>query len=91
MTGLKEYIARHDRARRASGKAQRPRARLQMLEELADIQIFQAAGMNAVSVALPAGIDLELRTARMNAFCKTLAEFQDLDVYVVATCVGKEE
>ena len=47
-------------------------------------------GLDAASVALPAGIDLDDRAARMNEFWRALVAFQRRDVLVVAICVDEE-
>ena len=84
MTSLKEYITRHDPARRTS-KARRP-----MREGAGDVSVMRSPGLDAASVALPAGIDLDDRAARMNDFWRALVEFESRDVLVVALCVGEE-
>jgi hypothetical protein len=54
------------------------------------VRMISSLGLNAATVALPAGIDLETRAERMNQFWCALAEFQDRDVLVVALCVGDD-
>jgi hypothetical protein len=86
LTTLKEYIARHDLARRKSRttlKSPRP-----MREDVGDVSVMSSPGLAAASVALPAGLDLEVRAARMNEFWDMLVEFQHQDVMVVALAVG---
>jgi hypothetical protein len=61
-----------------------------MREGVGDVGVARSPGLEAASVALPAGIDLEDRAARMNEFWKALVEFQHRDVLVVALCVGDE-
>ena len=88
MTTLKEYITRHDLARRKSDTTSRsPR---HMREDAGDVSVMRSPGLEAASVALPAGIDLEDRAARMNEFWDALVEFQHRDVIVVALCAGEE-
>jgi hypothetical protein len=53
-------------------------------------QRHASLGLDAASVALPAGIDLDDRAARMNEFWRALVEFQYRDVLVVALCAGDE-
>ena len=85
MTSLKEYIVSHDRTRRPSRTARHP-----MREEVGDVSVMRSPGLDAASVALPAGIDLDDRAARMNEFWRALVDFQYRDVLVVALCVGEE-
>jgi hypothetical protein len=61
-----------------------------MREDAGEVRVISSPGLDAASVALPAGIDLEDRAARMNAFWDALVEFQHRDVIVVALCVGDE-
>jgi hypothetical protein len=61
-----------------------------MREDVGDVSIVRSPRLDAASVALPAGIDLDDRAARMNEFWRALVEFQYRDVAVVALCVGKE-
>jgi hypothetical protein len=84
MTSLKEYITRHDPARRPSRTSRRP-----MREDAGDVSVVRSPGLDTASVALPAGIDLDDRAARMNGFWRALVEFQYRDVLVVALCVGE--
>jgi hypothetical protein len=51
---------------------------------------MRSPGLDAASVALPAGIDLDDRAARMNEFWRALVDFQYRDVLVVALCAGEE-
>ena len=83
MTSLKEYIVSHGRTRRPSSAARRP-----MREDAGDVSVMRSPGLDAASVALPAGIDLDDRADRMNEFWRALVEFQYRDVLVVALCVG---
>jgi hypothetical protein len=87
VTSLKEYIERQHGARRPS----RQHAALRhMHEDVGDVQIMRSLGLDAATVALPAGIDLESRADRMNAFWRALVEFQYRDVLVVAICADSE-
>ena len=88
MRSLKEYITRHDLARRKSSTTSR--SRRPMREDVGEVRVISSPGLNAASVALPAGIDLEDRAARMNEFWDALVEFQYRNVIVVALCVGEE-
>ena len=81
MTSLKEHIISHDRIRRTSSAARQP-----MREEVGDVSVMRSPGLDTVSVALAAGIDLGDRAARMNEFWRALVEFQYRDVLVVAPC-----
>lgn len=85
MTSLKQHIARKYGARRTT-KTQR---RL-MIEDVGEVRVLSSIGLDAASVALPAGIDLEDRAARMNNFWRALVKFQDRDVFVAALCKGDE-
>jgi hypothetical protein len=70
-TSFKEYIVRHGHACRPSRTARQP-----IREDAADVRIIRSPGLDAASVALPAGIDLEDRAARMNEFWRALVDFQ---------------
>jgi hypothetical protein len=61
-----------------------------MREDVGEVRVISSPGLDAASVALPAGIDLEDRAARMNEFWDALVEFQYRNVIVVALCVGEE-
>jgi hypothetical protein len=61
-----------------------------MREDVREVRVISSPGLDAASVALPAGIDLEDRAARMNEFWDALVEFQYRNVIVVALCVGEE-
>jgi hypothetical protein len=86
VTTLNEYITHHYGSRRTANPPHA--AQLSVNEEVGDICFFRSAGLNGACVALPAGTNLELRAARINAFWKELVGFQDRDVFVVATCAG---
>ena len=88
MTSLKEYIARHDLARRKSSTT--TRSRRLIYEGAGDVSVARSPGLDAASVALPAGIDLEDRAARMNGFWDALVDLQYRNVLVVALAVGDE-
>jgi hypothetical protein len=83
MVSLKQYIANNDRIKRR--KARRP-----IREDVGEVRVMSSIGMDAATVALPAGIDLEDRAARMNDFWRALVDFQYRDVLVVALCSGEE-
>jgi broad specificity phosphatase PhoE len=61
-----------------------------MREDAGDVSFMRSPGLDAASVALPGGIDLEDCAARMNEFWKALVEFQHRNVLVVAVCAGEE-
>jgi hypothetical protein len=61
-----------------------------MCEDTGDVSVVRSLGLDAASVALPAGISLDDRAARMNDFWKALVEFQYRDVLVVAICADSE-
>ena len=87
MTSLREYIAN----RYGTQRHARPRTALRhMREDVGDVSVLRSAGLDRATIALPGGIDLEDRAARMNDFWKALVEFQDRDVFVVAFCLGEE-
>ena len=54
------------------------------------MSVTRTPGLDAATVALPAGISLDDRAARMNDFWKALAEFQYRNVMVVAICADSE-
>ena len=85
MTSFEKYIANQRNSRRT------PRtARHQVHEDASDVSVTRSPGLDAATVALPAGITLDDRAARMNNFWKALVEFQHRDVLVVALCAGEE-
>ena len=87
MVSLKQFIERQHGAHRPS----RLRAALRpMREDVGEVRVISSPGLDAASVALLAGIDLEDRAARMNDFWDALVEFQYRNVIVVALCVGDE-
>jgi hypothetical protein len=90
VVSLKDYITRDDLARRTSRTAKPSRSRRQMREDVGDVSVVRSPGLDVASVALPGGIDLENRAARMNKFWKALVELQYRNVIVVALCVGDE-
>ena len=90
MVSLKEYIARHDLARRKSSTPKPSRSRRQMREDVGEVRVMSSPGLDTASVGLPADVDLKVRAARMNEFWRALVEFQHRDVMVVALCVGEE-
>ena len=88
MVSLKEYITRHDLARRKSSTMSR--SRRQLREDVGEVRVISSPGLDAASVALPASIDLEDRAARMNEFWDALVDLQYRNVIMVAMCVGDE-
>jgi hypothetical protein len=61
-----------------------------MREDVGEVRVLSSPGLDAASVALPTGIDLEDRATRMNAFWDALVDLQYRDVIVVALSVGGE-
>jgi len=53
------------------------------------VHSIKSLGLDAATVALPAGISLDERAARMNDFWRKLVDFQRQDVIVVALCSNK--
>ena len=80
MTTLNEFIIRQSLAEKSRA------ARSAIGEDMGDVRIISSLGLDAATVALPAGIDLESRADRMNSFWRALVEFQYRDVLVVAIC-----
>jgi hypothetical protein len=89
VSKFKEYLARHGDSPRAS-RTTKPTTARSMRADVGDVSTVRSHGFDAASVALPAGIDLDDRAAKMNAFWRALAEFQHCDVLVVALCIGEE-
>ena len=85
MPSLKEYIISHGRTQRPMCAARHP-----MREDAGDVSVVRSPGLDAASVALPAGVDLDDRAARMNEFWRALVDFQYRDVLVVELCVGEK-
>ena len=88
MTSLKQHIMASQR--RARRPTKQRTVRRQISEDAGGVNITRSPGLDAATVALPAGISLDGRAARMNEFWKALVEFQDRDVLVIAICVGDE-
>ena len=78
---LNEFIIRQSRSAKSEAACHAVRE---------EVCIIRSPGLDAATVALPAGIDLESRADRMNAFWRALVEFQDRDVLVVALCVDDD-
>jgi|SRR5215471_915071 hypothetical protein len=82
MKSLGDHILENaNAARGARKKGQRDR------EPAADaepVRVIRSLDLDAATVALPAGIDLETRAGRMNKFWKALVRFQYDDVVVIA-------
>lgn len=72
------WLSRQSRAPKSQA------ARQSVHEEAGDVRVMRSLGLDATSLALPAGITLAERAARMNQFWKALVEFQYNDVLVVA-------
>ncbi|MGH6725093.1 MAG: hypothetical protein ACREB8_00940 [Pseudolabrys sp.] len=65
-------------------------ARHPMRGDVGEVRTISSLGLDAAIVALPAGIDLDHRAARMDQFWRTLVDYQDRDVLVVAMCAGEK-
>ena len=50
------------------------------------MRVIRLLGLDAATVSLPAGIDLETRAERMNEFWRALVRLQYQDVVVIAVC-----
>jgi len=61
-----------------------------MSEDVGEVRTIRSIGLEAASVAFPAGIDLKDRTTRMNEFWRALVDYQHRDVIVVALCATNE-
>jgi hypothetical protein len=89
MKTLNDHIVENALSARGS-QARILRARRPISEDVGGVSVMRSPGLDAASVALPAGIDLDDRAARMNEFWKALVEFQYRDVLVVAICADSE-
>ena len=89
MKTLSDHIVGNARASRCS-RARPRRTRRPIDEGDGGVSVTRSPGLDAATVALPAGITLDDRAARMNEFWKTLVEFQFRDVLVVAICAGSD-
>lgn len=87
---LKDYINNEGWARGPSRAAKRPATRCPIREDVGEVRVISSLGLDVASVALPAGIDLKDRAARMNGFWRALVDFQYRDVVVVALCADGE-
>jgi hypothetical protein len=85
VLGLKDYLNQRRDARR-----RRHPSTTDVSEAADDIRTIKSLGLDAATVALPAGISLEERAARMNSFWRALVDFQRQDVLVVAICSSEE-
>ena len=81
MTSLKEHITRHGHTLRPSSAVRQP-----LQEDVGDVSVMRSPGLDAATVALPAGIDLDDRASRMNDFWRAFVDFQHRDEPVVALC-----
>jgi hypothetical protein len=52
------------------------------------VRVIRSLGLDGATVSLPAGIDLERRAKRMNAFWEAVVRLQYQDVVVVAVCAN---
>lgn len=84
MTTFKGYIANN------FDREQSSIPRRAMREDDGDVRVVSSLGLDAASVALPAGISLDDRASRMNAFWRALVDYQYRDVVVVALCSGEK-
>jgi hypothetical protein len=55
VVSLKEYITRHDLARRKSSTPKPSRSRRQMREDVGEVRVMSSPGLDTASVGLPAG------------------------------------
>ena len=85
MKTLGDHIVGNARASRKSRARPRP-AHHPMREDVGEVHVISSPGLDAATVALPAGIALDDRAERMNEFWKALAKFQYRNVLVVAIC-----
>jgi hypothetical protein len=77
VSSLNDYIIRRAQAYRKSRTVS---------EDVGEVRTLSSRGLDAATVALPAGISLDDRADRMNQFWRALVEFQCEDVLVVALC-----
>jgi len=82
MKRLRDQIL--DDANTARGARNKPRRDREPAADDEPVRLFRSLGLDAATVALPAGIDLETRAERMNAFWRALVRLQYEDVVVVA-------
>jgi hypothetical protein len=54
VVSLKQYIARHDLARRTSRTMKPPKSRRHMREDVGDVGVLALTGLDVASLALPA-------------------------------------
>jgi len=88
MKTLKNHIVEDANTARGARKKRR-RGR----EPAADdepVRVIRSLGLDGATVSLPAGIDLERRVKRMNAFWEAVVRLQYQDVVVVAVCANGE-
>ena len=83
MKALKDHIVENARTARGS-HAGRRRTRRPISEYTSAVQVVSSLGLDAATVALPAGISLDERAARMNSFWEKLVDLPYQDVLVVA-------
>ena len=86
MKSLSDHIVENANTRGARKKLCRIR---EVPGEGGEAVSISSLGLDAATVALPAGIDLKTRAERMNEFWRALVEFQYRDVIVVALCGSK--
>ena len=88
MRSLRDHIAENENAEGRPGK--KPRRKREALGQRGEaVRMISSLGLDAASVALPAGADLKTRAERMNEFWRALVEFQYRDVLVVALCASE--
>jgi len=87
MKRLRDHLVENASATRGARK--KPRSRKPAVEA-GEVRVIRSLGLDAATVALPAGVDLETRAARMNSFWDALVDFQYQDVIVVALCANGE-
>jgi hypothetical protein len=84
MKRLNDYIV--ENANSARGARKHPRRDRDSAGEWSEVRVIRSFGLDAATVSLPAGIDLETRAQWMNQFWRALVQFQYGDVVVIAVC-----
>ena len=88
MKSLRGHIAENENAEGRPGK--KPRRKREAPGHRGEaVRMIRSLGLDAATVALPAGVDLKTRAERMNQFWRTLVDFQYRDVLVVALCASE--
>ena len=87
MKSLPEHVVENASARRTRARSRAARG---IAAETGPVQLIKSLGLDAASVALPAGVTLEQRAERMNRFWTALADLQYRDIVVVALCANTD-